>query len=251
MNKIGSFILGIFIGSGVSALVTNLLVKDKYEKITNEEIDRYKKHKDDKLKEELKCVFDAYDNNVKDDSERENIVKEIEELKEKYGTDRKEKNSEEVKKETVNGKEIAYTSRKMNYNSYCNDRGPVRESQYDITNDPGAPPEGDDSDTYDVDLADTMSYEANIKRDPGIYIIDSYEYSQKDSCDFSEYFYYSGNDIVTDGFDNEVTDWEDYIGTDWIEELLANDSGVIYILNSRISMKYEVILIDGEFTPKE
>ena len=255
MNKIGSLILGIFIGGGLSALVTNLLVKDKYEKITNEEIDRYKKHKDDKLKEELKCVFDAMASDAstmpQSDEEVNRIKKELNALKEKYGTGRKEKNSEEVKKETVNGKEIAYTSRKTNYNSYCSDKGPVRESQYDITNDPGAPPEGDDSDTYDVDLADTMSYEANVKRDPGIYIIDSYEYSQKDACDFSEYFYYSGNDIVTDGFDNEVTDWEDYIGTDWIEELLANDSGVIYILNSRISMKYEVILIDGEFTPKE
>ena len=249
MNKVGSFILGIFIGGGIGAFVTNLLVKDKYERITSEEIAKYKQHKNEKLKEELECIFKAYDNDVKDESEREDVVKGINALKEKYGA--KAKKEEVSKGVSVKCKELDRTHRSTDYTTFCSDKGPVRESKYDISDDPGGPPEGDDSDTVDVDIADTMSYEANIKRDPGIYIIDSYEYAKKDACDFSEYFYYSGNDIVTDGFDNEVTDWEDYIGTNWIEELISSDSGVVYVLNNRIAMKYEIILIDGEFTPKE
>ena len=241
MNSVGGFFLGAFIGGGISCVITRALIKDKYEKIANEDIESIRIHKE----EQMCAILDELM-----EMEEDKRTQKISSLKEKYGRKSKKTKEDNSGYSVMNGKDFKSEARKTSYNSFCTDMGPVRESPYDITEDPGGPPEGDDSDTYDVPRDETLSYEIH-KKDNSIELIDALDFGQVDTYDSEEYYYYSGNDIVTNAFDKEVDDWEDYLGNSWVEELISNKEGVVYIRNNRISMKYSVTLVDGDYEPLE
>lgn len=232
------FAIGSIVGAAIGSVCSVFIVKDRYEKMANDDIEAMRIHNRKKIEDIL--------NEILSEEEGKRLEK-INKLKEKYSHKEniREDNSE---KNVMKGRDIKRNERRTSYNSYCTDKGPERVTRYDITDDPGGPPEGDDSDSQVVVGKDeTMSYELH-KKNNNIELIDSIEYGEKDLCDEEEYFYYSGNDIVTNAFDKEVVDWEDFLGNAWIEELISNKDGVVYIRNNRISMKYQVTLIEGDYT---
>lgn len=241
MNSVGGFFLGVIIGGGISSALTNLFLREKYEKLANEDIESIRIHKEEQLQKILDDILNT---------EEDKRLDKINELKEKYGRKEKKLTENNDKYTVMSGKSFKPGVRKTSYNSYCTDKGPERETNYDISSDPGGPPEGDDSDTYVATRDETLSYEIH-KKGNDIELIDAITFGNTDICDSEEYYYYSGNDIVTDAFDKEVEDWEDYLGNSWVEELISNKEGVVYIRNNRISMKYSVTMIEGDYEPIE
>lgn len=225
--------IGLVIGGAFGALGSKLYFDRKYKALADEEIADYKYKKNKEITEQVSKLVKA---------EGELKEKVISELIAKY-TAPKKSISDSGNKPRSEGKFVDYGTY---YRKKDDILLPVDERIFDEFNDvdPGAPPEGDESDS-DVDEMDTLNFDRAESYKRGIEIINEDEWQAVNSYEKKEYFYYLESETVTDENDEILDGFIDILGNSWLND--ATDGKDVYVRNNYTGVDYLINVIDGSY----
>lgn len=239
MKKGLYLLIGLIVGGTGGVLGSRVYFDRKYKAIADDEILDYK----DKKNKEMAGYAEKL---IKAEGElKEKVVKDL--------IDKYTKPTESISKE--NGGKVL--ERKfVDYGTYYKKKDgllvPVDERVYDnfsdIYDDPGAPPEGDDSDT-DVDEMDTLNADMRENYSRGIEIISEEEWQAANSYDKKEYFYYLDSETVTDENDEMLDGFVDELGNSWLN--IATEGRDVCVRNNFTGVDYLINVMDGSYYKDE
>lgn len=236
MKGIVGFGIGLVIGGVGGVFGSRLYFDRKYKALADEEINDYKLKKNKEMTEQVGKLVKA---------EGELKEKVISELIAKYTAPKKSIDEDPSRK---SGKK---EEKFVDYGTYYRKREgnliPVDERILDDFNDlddPGAPPEGDESDS-DVDDMDTLNADMRENYSRGIEIITEEEWQANNGYEKKEYFYYLESETVTDENDELLDGFIDILGNTWLNT--ATDGRDVYVRNNYTGNDYLINVIDGSY----
>ena len=238
MKKGLYLLIGLIVGGTGGVLGSRVYFDRKYKAIADDEILDYK----DKKNKELKSYAEKL---VKAEGELKEKV--VEDLIAKYTAPKKSIDESLQKKKPEN--------KFVDYGTYYKKRDglliPVDERMYDNfsdIDDPGAPPEGDDSDT-DVDEMDTLNADMRENYSRGIEIISEEEWQAHNNYDKKEYFYYLESETVTDENDEMLDGFVNELGNSWLN--IATEGRDVCVRNNYTGVDYLINVMDGSYYKDE
>lgn len=198
MKNFFTFVTGLVIGS----VVTYVVVKDKFEKIAQEEIDSVKE------------VFGR------------RVEKEADKKVEKIA----EKEVEKIRKEYND-----YGSLTKNYTSYSENKPEENNEEDEVEEDDCAQVEDEDGDGVEIFEVERAS---NSDRP---YVIDPWDFGGEDGYDTITLNYYADG-VLTDDDDNVIEDEEidDIVGKDFAEHFGEYEKDCVCVRNDRLKTDYEI-----------
>ena len=201
MKNFFTFVTGLVIGS----VVTYVVVKDKFEKITQEEIDSVKE------------VFGR------------RVEKEADKKIEKIA----EKEVEKIRKEYND-----YGSLTKNYTSYS--KNETKEDDCAKVEDDDDDDDDDCAQVEDEDGVELFEVERASDSDRP-YVIDPWDFGGEEGYDTVTLIYYA-DDVLTDSDNNviEDEDIDDFVGADFAEHFGEYEKDCVCVRNDRLKIDYEI-----------
>lgn len=115
------------------------------------------------------------------------------------------------------------------------------------------PEEIEEENIFDSQTTSTFNYESELaKRTPGQpYVITDAEYLQNESgYEQVTLTYYAGDNVLADDRDQMVENVSRIVGDENLNRFGhgSNDSRVVYVRNDKMSVDYEILLHDGDYS---
>lgn len=218
--------LGLFVGGAlIGALVTTLLIKGKYEKIAQKEIDDmgtlyYKKKRDDK-KREYQNITDRY-STLSAHFKREYKGPDVRDYKDTDFHTCEEDDAQVDAAEREYPGEIA--------------------GEENLDNDPNF---------YNDEQVSKAYQQRDKNRAP--YMIEESNFSEENTCyDKLTVFYYKQDETLSDESEEMIQDVRGTIGEEALSTLEENeyegDVATVYVRNEKLGIDYEVIALDKSYS---